>query len=383
MKSQLFLSAVCALLLALSVSCGRRPGSGEGPLVLDIASAVGAGEVCEPVCGDMFEVVGWTTIGTEDSTLLAYPQIFGYKDGDIYLYDGMSETFFRVRERDGKILSRFCRKGRGPGEYVSLGTACLDGARDMILASDVSMNRILAYTPEGRYLPEYSRDSLIGAAVLADGNILALNPMDLDLLYAGTGQAGTCYDIYDAEWNLIRRGTVMQNAKRSFMIGYPDPVRSIDGECYYLPFRSDTLYRVTADADIPMLVFDKGRYTMSDEAYMNTETMVSTGPWISDANMDTQIIGPYAFVSFYVTSGLYCIQVWDMRDGKLVYAASSEDSRRPGFRLKSDGVELSVSPSFVVDGEIFSILDYGDAVKLVPDLDADANPVILHLRYKE
>ena len=71
-----------------------------------------------------------------------------------------------------------------------------------------------------------------------------------------------------------------------------------------------------------------------------------------------------------------------MRDGKLVYAASSGDSR-PGFRLKSDGVGLSVSPSFVVDGEIFSILDYDDALRLVPDLDADANPVLLHLRYKE
>lgn len=114
MKSQLFLSAVCALLLALSVSCGRRPGSGEGPLVLDIASAVGAGEVCEPVCGDMFEVVGWTTIGTEDSTLLAYPQIFGYKDGDIYLYDGMSETFFRVRERDGRFFPGSAGKAAAP-----------------------------------------------------------------------------------------------------------------------------------------------------------------------------------------------------------------------------------------------------------------------------
>lgn len=382
MKSQLFLSAVCALLLALSVSCGRRPGSGEGPLVLDIASAVGAGEVCESVCDDMFEVVGWTTISTADSTLLAYPQIFGYKDGEIYLYDGMSETFFRVCERDGKILSRFRRKGRGPGEYVSLGTACLDGARNIILVSDVGMNRILAYTPDGKYLPEYSRDSLVGVAVLGDGNILAMNPVDPGRLYAGTEQAGACYDIYDAEWNPIRRGMVMQNTKRSFIIGYPDPVMSLDGECYYSPYRSDTLYRVTVDADIPMLVFDKGRYTMSDEAYMNTETMVSTGPWISDANMDTQIIGPYAFVSFYVTSGLYCTQVWDMRDGKLVYAASSEDSM-PGFRLKSGDVELSLSSFFVVDGEIFSILDYGDALRLVPDLDADTNPVLLHLRYKE
>ena len=381
MKRQLFQSAACAALLVLSVACGRRSGSGEGPLVLDIASAVGAGEVCEPVCGDMFEVAGWTTIGTEDSVLLVYPQIFGYKDGEIYLYDGMSETFFRVRERDGKILSRFCRKGRGPGEYVSLGTACLDGARNMILVSDVSMKRILAYTSEGRYLPEYSRDSLIGAAVLADGNILALNPVDPGRLYAGTEQSGACYDIYDAEWNLIRRGTVMQNTKRSFMIGYPDPVISLDGECYYSPYRSDTLYRVTADADIPALVFDKGRYAISDEAYMNPEMMVSGGPGISD--ISTEIIGPYAFCDFYITlDGLYCSQVWDMRDGKFVYAASSEDSR-PGFRLKSDGVELSVSPSFVVDGEIFSILDYDDALRLVPDLDADANPVLLHLRYKE
>ena len=381
MKRQLFSFCCLCALLVLSVSCGRRSGSGEGPLVLDIASAVGAGEVCESVCSDMFEVAGWTTIGTEDSVLLAYPQIFGYKDGEIYLYDGMSETFFRVRERDGKILSRFCRKGRGPGDYVSLGTACLDGARDIILASDVSMNRILAYTPEGKYLPEYSRDSLIGAAVLADGNILALNPVDPGRLYAGTEQSGACYDIYDAEWNPIRRGTVMQNTKRSFMIGYPDPVISLDGECYYSPYRSDTLYRVTADADIPALVFDKGRYAISDEAYMNPEMMVSGGPGISDVS--TEIIGPYAFCDFYITlDGLYCSQVWDMRDGKLVYAASSEDSR-PGFRLKSDGVELSVSPSFVMDGEIFSILDYDNALRLVPDLDTDSNPVLMHLRYKE
>lgn len=381
MKSQLFPSAACAVLLVLSVSCGRRNGSVEGPLVLDIASAVGAGEVCESVCDDMFELAGWTTISTADSTLLAYPQIFGYKDGEIYLYDGMSETFFRVRERDGKILSGFRRKGRGPGEYVSLGTACLDGARNIILVSDVGMNRILAYTPDGKYLPEYSRDSLVGAAVLGDGNILAMNPVDPGRLYAGTEQAGACYDIYDAEWNPIRRGTVMQNTKRSFIIGYPDPVMSLDGECYYSPYRSDTLYRVTADADTPVLVFDKGRYAIPDEAYMNPELMASNGPGISE--ISTEIIGPYAFCSFYISSdGLNCTQVWDIRDGKLVYAASSGDSR-PGFRLKSGGVELSVFPSFVVDGEIFSVLDCDDAVRLVPDLDADANPVLLHLRYKE
>lgn len=314
MPMKYHLMAFLAVLFVLA-SCGRKDIAGDIAF-LDIESAINSRQFCDIDPDTLFEVVGLTAIQTSDTAFVVGPSIFGYKDGVIYCSDRY-EHIWAIRESDGAILAHHNKIGNGPGEYLSLGNAVLDSERDMILVSDIKKNKILAYTIDGKFLPGHSKDSLGGVAVLPDGT------------------------------------------------------------CYFLPFRNDTLYRVTTDADVPVAVFHTGRYATSDESYANIPKNDSP----SIFSIQNFVIGKYAFCSFRLSNGgdVY-EQVWDLSTSELVSNRYSKDSRS-FFDINVSGKPVQFDWWHTVNGEIFCLLGYSEAVRFFPDMKEDDNPVILHLRY--
>lgn len=234
---------------------------------------------------------------TDSDNLLGYPYIFGYKNGILYL-NGNNGSVWQVRESDGVVLSRFLKKGNGSGEFISVGNMSFDHFHDRILISDPIKNKILAYSADSKWFPEYSKDSLCGVSVLADGSIVGLEPVGARSLSNETGVTQACYDIYDSDWNMLRKGSVMANTKKTRIVPYVFPTYSTEGGCYYMPFRNDTLFRITHEADIPFIVFDKGRYAPADEWY---ENLSATGsPVIT--TMKAMAIGKYVFCEFFLAA---------------------------------------------------------------------------------
>lgn len=368
---------ICILIVSAAVSCGNNDKTVSGPVVLDIGSTVGASRENFADAVKLFEVAGCTAVQTDSDNLLGYPYIFGYKDGILYLNDNKGSVW-QVRESDGVVLSRFLKKGNGPGEFISVGNVSFDRFHDRILISDPIKNKILAYSADGKWLPEYSKDSLCGVSVLADGSIAGLEPVGASPLSNETGVTQACYDIYDSDWNMLRKGSVMANTKKTRIVPYVVPTYSTEGGCYYMPFRNDTLFRITHEADIPFIVFDKGRYAPADEWY---ENLSATGsPVIT--TMKAMVIGEYVFCEFFlaVDRTIYR-QIWRLSGPELVFNSYSDKSP-DALKLDVGGETISFWPEAIVGGMIFFVPDYRDAVKLVPELEEDDNPVIVRVRYK-
>lgn len=350
------------------VSCDRKPAFGDGPVALDVASTINSSPVNEADINSFFDVVGWTAIHTDDSTLMAGPQVFGYDSGTIYIWD--TETVWGIRESDGAAVFRFNKKGNGHGEYSSLSDVVFDGKNKRIYATDGMKNKVLAYTVEGKYLPEYSRDSLAGMSILPDGNLVGINPQ---------GSGGLYHDVYDSDWMKLRDGTVRYFDKESFFYMMYLPIEATGGECYFKPFRSDTLYRVTSESDIPAVVFDYGKYAIQDDFFTNPANMSKVFSAIFMYG-NPCLAGDIVFYSFEY-EGMHYSQVWDLRTASLLYGGKDKDHVKSQPVFQVSGQSVSAWPFCISGRDVLCVLTYQEAVKLVPDLKEDDNPVLLHLRY--
>ena len=136
-------------------------------------------------------------------------------------------------------------------------------------------------------------------------------------------------------------------------------------------------YGEGTDADVPVAVFHTGRYATSDESYANIPKNDSP----SIFSIQNFVIGKYAFCSFRLSNGgdVY-EQVWDLSTSELVSNRYSKDSRS-FFDINVSGKPVQFDWWHTVNGEIFCLLGYSEAVRFFPDMKEDDNPVILHLRY--
>ena len=357
-------------LAAVSIfSCGRKPADG-GPVVFDVESAADAGKFSGIDTDRLFDVAGWTAIQTADSVVMGNIGIHGYDDGILYGADQYG--IWVIRESDGAVLRHIDKTGNGPGEYVSFAALSVDNSRDLLLVYDMFKSEVLAYSFDGTFRPEASKDSTGAIYPMGDGRLMATLPGFTDDEY--------CFRIYDTSWNLVRESTVRANRKESAYFSGTPPLFTGRGECIYRPFRNDTLYCVKRNEDVPSFVFDNGKYTAPDEFYTHSISG-SADSYITGSS--DRIIGDMIFHSFRLEDKAYH-QIWDTGTGKLLYQeVSAPDNPSSGLPFTVRGAQICFWPAYVFGNDVFIVLGYRDALRLVPGLQEDDNPVVLHLRYME
>lgn len=95
--------------------------------------------------------------------------------GNIFIVEKFpaSEYFIYKFSPDGRFIMKFGRKGQGPGEVQGIWDLILDKS-DHILVSDPSVNKIVEFDPEGRFIKEVKvKPGLREVLPLANGNYLA------------------------------------------------------------------------------------------------------------------------------------------------------------------------------------------------------------------
>lgn len=106
-----------------------------------------------------------TSIGASDmsgSELLKVSSALRLADGRIVVTNGDPREV-RVFSKDGKLLSRFGRPGKGPGEF-GYAIALLPTAGDSIVVWDFGNRRRLVYQPDGKLVKEISDPAGASAA---------------------------------------------------------------------------------------------------------------------------------------------------------------------------------------------------------------------------
>jgi hypothetical protein len=95
--------------------------------------------------------------------------------GNIFIVEKFpaSEYFIYKFSADGRFIMKFGRKGQGPGEVQGIWDLILDKS-DHILVSDPSVNKIVEFDTEGRFIKEIKvKPGLREVVPLANGNYLA------------------------------------------------------------------------------------------------------------------------------------------------------------------------------------------------------------------
>jgi hypothetical protein len=93
--------------------------------------------------------------------------------GNIYLIQWNTKgNYIYKYDKDGKLLTSFCRNGQGPGEIEWGGTVMADASGELI-AKDPSQSKFLVYRDDGRFLRETRLPRILGIdRVFDDGSYL-------------------------------------------------------------------------------------------------------------------------------------------------------------------------------------------------------------------
>ena len=160
------LLATALLLAGGSLSCRPAPASppsaGPPPPLLDVG----------------FEALA--VLGAGESGLGAPRAVRTGPGGEVYVADALA-TSVKVYAPDGKLLRTIGRRGREPGELLSLQAIALTPAGDL-LASDPQSRRIHRFSPDGKLAAFHDLGRDLPAApgelhALPEGGVLATGPV--------------------------------------------------------------------------------------------------------------------------------------------------------------------------------------------------------------
>lgn len=380
---KVFLFGVAAVLAM--ASCGESDKSASQYIVIDMAEALGKKVPGDMTFNDIAEVVNVIPVATNDSVLMGYISV--YADNDKYLIAhssvlGRDNILFFINKNDGTVPLKIDRQGKGPEEYMGIDGVEIDDENKTVYVYDMSKQVINQYSYDGKCKSYINAGNLGSFRMLKDGNFaFTYNPRE---------RTDKSIGIYDKDLNLIRESDIMRDNTERRMT-YLSHVSKYNGELYYRRPLCDTIFHITTEYDEPFIVMNKGKYKMPDEFTIDIEVTDKESPkYIAqDYGM---LAGKYFFGFYYYDDKRY-YEIWDVETAKPIYRSVFEflgmDGDKPilsgnyGIPVEIGGQEVIVWPSYVSGNDVYCKLEnYDDAVKIVPGLKDDDNPVIVHLRIK-
>jgi hypothetical protein len=316
---------------------------------------------------DISEKIEIIPVVTTDSTLLQYIFFADVIDDKIIAYD--KETLFSINKADGNINKIINNKGAGPGEYKAIMDVIVD--HNIINIYDPGKRGFLKYDFSGKFIDFFRNDS-IGTfkPLTSDGNYA--------VCYSPFSKPDRFFSIYDKDWNYVRGG-VKNNRGYDFAILYFNGISTYNGNLFFMD--ADTLYQITTEKDIPYLVLNMGKYKMPIETAATLNMLDKEGPKYIQ-QMRFAIVSKYCFISYNYDYKLY-YDIWDYQNSKLLYRNIVKSERESlGIPVKINNKTIHVWIDYAKNNYIYCIVNPEDALKLIPSLPEDTNPIILEVKLK-
>lgn len=349
--------ATCCLLL----SCSRSASKDE---IVTIPLGASVDKDNQPIDSTMFKVIDVTRMESSEDCFLSGSHFFDIDDESVGVYDG--ERILKVGIGQGNILLNISRMGRGPGEYLGADDCRYDPDNKRYEVTSLLGGKVIWYDEDGHLVKEMTVGDRGAFCPMDGGRYAYVKPYDAD----------EDFEIYDSEGNLIRRSVLGHKGMPTQML-YSQSFKCFNGQYYFVPALSDTLYHVNAEKDVPFLVFDKGHRKIPEEYYSNI-TSHDLSDYIN--SLSFYICGDMLFVRFWCKGKMF-LEIWNLTDGRLAFKSElSSESDNYGFPVQVNGVTVYVWPEDVSGNILYCALLPREAIKLFPDLSEDANPVFLRIR---
>lgn len=350
------LPGLIAPVLLMTASCSS---SGKADLLtVDLTDNTHTGDE-----SSLYDVVSTIHPELTDSTLIGFPGIVGADGADIYV--NADDNFMVFDMNNKRCLASFCRRGTGPGEFISGWYVWKTAGGDGWTVLDVRGNRVLEYGKTGGFVASHDNDSIKFLIPCGDG-------------WAGENEfqegENKKYFLYTSDWK--SRGTIETPLK----------FRSMDGgnvrtETDYvlsgkesMILERDTLYNLSTDGSFtPILAIDCGSKKMPE--FKSWEEMrAQSGNYIS-----YRVLATYKY--FLIVSWLgddVSTRVVSRADGSVVF--SKTRPKNDGMaRVKIEDREVPAIIQGYSDGEHLYLTVTSEEMSEITG-DEESNPEVIKVR---
>ncbi len=157
------------LLLTMTLSCSQSEIKEANGKIIDVAGSVGGGRIID--ISEVAEDIRYIPLETSAASLVGEYRSIHYENGTIYIRD-RTDTL-KMFDEEGKLLRKFCRRGRGPQEYSFWDNLNVTPKKGDILINTLDEHvSILKYDKEGKFIRKFNTPE--------DGNFKTMWPLWLD-----------------------------------------------------------------------------------------------------------------------------------------------------------------------------------------------------------
>jgi hypothetical protein len=251
-------------------------------------------------------------------------------------------------DNKGNFLKQIGEKGRGPGEYPSLGNFLIDEDNREIFV--LSSRIVLVFDFEGNFKRDFKIDFPCRQFMLNQNRELIFHPFN----FANSG-TDTVYSWYITDRTGAVRTKLVNTLKRSnkAVIVPVSPLYLYDKTPHFMEFGVDTLYSFDNNEKKPYAIFNLGNLKFPPDPTMAEVPEINGKIWINEIRETKKLF----FVNLW----------WDLSDSisNCIYDKSSSSFsilNNGGFTNDIDG-GLTFWPKKIINENLF--LDYIDAFKLI------------------
>ena len=338
MRTYIFIMAI-GLLLA---SC-NSPTTSDLPYLIDLQN--GITNISSVPLSSIGKSLEYVPLETDTSCLIQTISNASLTDSFIFVSD-----YDRLLKFDnkGNFLKHIGTKGRGPGEYPSLGNFLVDDVNKEIFI--LSGRIVLVFDFEGNFIRDFKIDAPCRQFILDQNGELIFHPFNLP--HAGTD---TVYSWYITDRKGVVRTRLVNTLKRTNkgVIVPVSPLYMYNKTHHFMEFGIDTLYGYRNDKKIPYAIFNLGNLKFPPDPAMDEVPGINGKIWINEIKE---------------TEKLFFVNLWrDLSDSisNSIYDKSSSSFtvlKTGGFTNDIDG-GLTFWPKKIINENLF--LDYADAFQLI------------------
>jgi len=165
-----FHAAIVVCLFLSSFSCNSPKVNEPGTVKIDLSQLPAKQIDVSKYIDDIFVV----PLETTSKNLLGQLSVIEQDDSDIFYLSREDQTIYHFSDA-GKFINSFCRKGKGPGEYLMIRNMQIIPGKKSLMISDPRQNKLMQYSYAGELIRVMALPGSAGRFAILNESLLAVH----------------------------------------------------------------------------------------------------------------------------------------------------------------------------------------------------------------
>lgn len=250
------------LFLILLISCKNKPSNEvTDQIILSIDSLINQNPI---KYSDIFSDFHIIPLETKDDCIFSYISNIKIVDSVIYLLDSYGTKSVYLFSLNGDFLSKICKIGRGPEEYLNPTNFDVNREKGTILILDWDSKKVIEYDKNGEYLSSMSFKNRFISFVLYNDKLITYMPFpenpeiideNLIKIYDKNGTLTSSYLNYQS---ILKGPDIIEYGLSDYFFNSIEDIK-------FIPNYSNTVYSIKEKTFLPFLTLTSNNYNLTQK----------------------------------------------------------------------------------------------------------------------